>query len=127
MTDLQPANSGERPFRQELWNAAHYYLGGRTGIVLAAAAVLGAGAYLNWGWLAALGLAPVIISALPCAAMCALGLCMSGRSRASGANEVSSASPDSEAGDVQPLSSAPGDATTPTIRKDVKHGGTDCC
>jgi hypothetical protein len=77
MTDLQPANSGERPFRQELWNAARYYLGGRTGIVLAAAAVLGAGAYLNWGWLAALGLAPVIISALPCAAMCALGLCMS--------------------------------------------------
>jgi hypothetical protein len=81
MTDLQPASPGERPFRQELWNAARYYLGGRTGIVIAAATVLGAGAYLNWGWLVALGLAPVIISALPCAAMCALGLCMNGRSR----------------------------------------------
>jgi hypothetical protein len=33
---------------------------------------------LNWGWLTAVGAAPILLSLLPCAAMCALGLCMRG-------------------------------------------------
>jgi hypothetical protein len=37
---------------------------------------VGAGLALNWGWLTAAGIAPVLLSLLPCAAMCALGLCM---------------------------------------------------
>lgn len=41
---------------------------------LAVAAVSG-GAALNWGWLVAAGMAPLILAVLPCAAMCALGLC----------------------------------------------------
>jgi hypothetical protein len=41
------------------------------GIALAA---LGLG--LGWDWLAAVGVLPILLSFLPCAAMCALGLCM---------------------------------------------------
>lgn len=43
-------------------------------IGLAVAAVSG-GAALNWSWLVAVGLAPLILSVLPCVVMCALGLC----------------------------------------------------
>lgn len=39
------------------------------------AAVAGA-LVLGWPWLTAIGAASVLISVLPCAAMCALGLCM---------------------------------------------------
>jgi hypothetical protein len=39
-----------------------------------AAAASGIG--LSWGWLTAIGVAPVIVVVAPCAAMCALGLCI---------------------------------------------------
>ncbi len=54
------------------------WLQGRRAWVLAAVAFAGAGLALGWPWLAAAGLAPLAISLLPCAAMCALGLCMMG-------------------------------------------------
>ena len=53
-----------------------YYLGGRRGIIVLALAAAGIGLYLGWGWLAAVGLAPLLLAVAPCAAMCALGLCM---------------------------------------------------
>lgn len=31
---------------------------------------------LIWSWLVALGIAPLLLALAPCAAMCALGLCM---------------------------------------------------
>ena len=64
--------------RYYFWNAANWarpYLGGRRGLIFLAVAVLGAGAALNWGWLAAIGVAPILLAVAPCAAMCALGLC----------------------------------------------------
>jgi hypothetical protein len=33
----------------------------------------------GWGWLVAAGLAPFVISVLPCLAMCAVGVCAMGR------------------------------------------------
>ena len=39
---------------------------------------IAAAAALNWPWLVAVGAAPLILAALPCMAMCALGLCMKG-------------------------------------------------
>lgn len=45
-----------------------------------AATVIGSGMALNWGWLTAVGLAPILVSLAPCAAMCGLGLCMKGGS-----------------------------------------------
>ncbi|MBX9910646.1 MAG: hypothetical protein K2Z25_18290 [Beijerinckiaceae bacterium] len=47
----------------------------RTWLAVAAIAVVG-GAALNWGWLVAVGAAPLLLALAPCAAMCALGLCM---------------------------------------------------
>jgi hypothetical protein len=43
-------------------------------LVLAAVALV-AGATLNWSWLVAVGVAPLLLAVLPCAAMCVLGLC----------------------------------------------------
>lgn len=55
--------------------AARSYLTGWRGLLLLAAIALTAGAALNWGWLVAAGIAPLLVTALPCVAMCALGLC----------------------------------------------------
>jgi uncharacterized membrane protein len=76
MTNAPLTDRSDRPLTREILNAARYYLGGRrTLFVLAAILILG-GVALNWGWLVAAGLAPIIIAVLPCAVMCALGLCM---------------------------------------------------
>ena len=45
-------------------------------MILLTVAALGAGAVLNWSWLVAVGIAPLLLAIAPCAAMCALGLCM---------------------------------------------------
>src|SRR6266852_3769086 len=61
---------------RDLLHAARYYVGGRRGLlILAVVAVIG-GAALNWGWLVAAGIAPVLLTVLPCLVMCGLGLCM---------------------------------------------------
>jgi hypothetical protein len=54
------------------------YLKNRRTLIFLAVGVLGAGAALNWGWLVAIGVAPMLLALAPCAAMCALGLCMKG-------------------------------------------------
>ena len=46
----------------------------RTWLAVAVAALLAAAA-LKWSWLVVAGVAPLLIKLLPCAAMCALGLC----------------------------------------------------
>ncbi|MCI0429309.1 MAG: hypothetical protein L0210_02020 [Rhodospirillales bacterium] len=49
---------------------------GTRGLVILGAAVIAVGLALNWSWLVAIGAAPLLLAALPCVAMCALGLCM---------------------------------------------------
>lgn len=44
--------------------------------MLAVNLAVGTGVALNLGWLTAVGLAPFLLGALPCAAACALGLCV---------------------------------------------------
>ena len=61
---------------QKLVNAAWPYLGGKRGLIILALAFVAAGTAMNWSWLVAVGLAPLLIGILPCAAMCVLGLCM---------------------------------------------------
>lgn len=70
-----------------LLDRARRFLGGRRGLILLAVAVVGAGLALNWGWLVALGVAPVLLALAPCAAMCALGLCMSRMGSQSGSDK----------------------------------------
>ncbi len=52
------------------------WLRGRRIWWIAGTLALAAGAAFNWSWLVAIGVAPLLVAALPCAAMCALGLCM---------------------------------------------------
>jgi hypothetical protein len=51
------------------------YLGNRRLLLVAAIVALVAGATLNWGWLVALGVAPTLLSLLPCLVMCGVGVC----------------------------------------------------
>jgi hypothetical protein len=59
--------------------ALRSWIGDRRVLVVAGLAIAGTGVALGWNWLAAVGTAPLIVSAAPCLAMCALGLCMMGR------------------------------------------------
>ena len=64
-----------------------HYLGNRKVLVLLAIVIVGAGVALNWSWLVAAGITPILLALAPCAAMCALGVCMSrmgGKSCSSG-------------------------------------------
>jgi hypothetical protein len=66
-------------FMAAAWNAMAMAMRRRT-VLAAALGTVTAGLMINWSALVAAGIAPLIISALPCAVMCALGLCMSGMS-----------------------------------------------
>lgn len=58
------------------------------GFVILAIALVSAGLALGWNWLVAVGAAPLILSLAPCAAMCALGMCMMGRGNSSCAKQA---------------------------------------
>lgn len=74
-TTRQP-NAEDGSLGRDLLYALRYYLGRRRSLLLLAAVALAGGLAFNWSWLAAAGIAPLILSVLPCVAMCALGLCM---------------------------------------------------
>jgi hypothetical protein len=76
MTSPNHTDSSETTLTQDLLHAARYYLGGRRGLILLAAVAIITGLALNWSWLVAAGIAPILLGVLPCLAMCALGLCM---------------------------------------------------
>ena len=67
---------------------------GRRGLILSAMALIGAGLWLNWGWVAAIGAAPLILAVAPCAAMCGLGLFMMGGSKSCATQKNSDAGPE---------------------------------
>jgi hypothetical protein len=76
MTNAPSTETSDQSLTRDVLYAIRYYLGGpRTMIVLAVILIVG-GIALNWGWLVAAGVAPILIALLPCAVMCALGLCM---------------------------------------------------
>lgn len=70
-------------------------------MLLAAVVVvaLGGAAAGGWGWLVAAGIAPVLLSVLPCLIMCGLGLCMNrmASGRAAEQSTTTAAVPGSEA------------------------------
>lgn len=73
---------------------------GRRGWLLLALALVFGGLALNWGWLTAIGVAPLLLSLAPCALMCVFGFCMLGGGAASsdrGSGPVAKTRPD-EAG-----------------------------
>jgi hypothetical protein len=66
----------------------------RRGLIVVAISVVGLGAALNWSWLVTMGAAPLLFGLLPCAAMCALGVCMAGMSARRGGRALADASSD---------------------------------
>jgi hypothetical protein len=61
------------------------WLTGRRGLVIGGVAIVAAGLALGWNWLSAIGVAPIILSLAPCAAMCAIGACAMMKGNSSGA------------------------------------------
>jgi hypothetical protein len=74
---IESKKAAELSLAHTVLSLSRHYLAGRRGLLLAVAA-LGLGLYFSWGWLAAVGVAPLLLAFAPCAAMCALGLCMKG-------------------------------------------------
>ena len=77
MTISTPTISRQGTLRQRVLGPLRQYLGGRRGLFVLGGGALALGIALNWSWLVAAGLAPILLGALPCLAMCVLGLCMS--------------------------------------------------
>jgi hypothetical protein len=92
------ATSPSKPSLLRDWlDALRYWLRGRNGVIALVVLAAVIGGALNWSWLVAVGIAPLLITVLPCAAMCALGLCMhkmSGRSCSTDAPSVETPRPD---------------------------------
>ncbi len=65
----------QAPLWREGLHIARYYLGNRWVLLAFGSGVLIVGAALNWSWLVAAGVAPILLALAPCAVMCALGLC----------------------------------------------------
>lgn len=80
MANTQPLSTElvlpHRPLWPDLLHAARYYLSRPRTLIVLAIAAIAAGLAFNWSWLVAAGVAPLLLTLLPCAAMCALHLCM---------------------------------------------------
>lgn len=72
---VETTKAGEPSLAVIVAKLARHYLGGRRGLIVLGVLAVGAAMVLNWGWLVAAGIAPIVLALLPCAAMCALGLC----------------------------------------------------
>ena len=80
MTTPTKTQRQEFSLARDLIHAGRYYLGRpRVLLTLATIAII-AGLVFNWSWLVAAGLAPILISTLPCLVMCVFGVCMMCRS-----------------------------------------------
>lgn len=99
MSSPQTASAGRSSLAQDWLYALRYWLRGRRGLLVLVAVVLVIGGILNWSWLVAAGIAPLLLTALPCVAMCGLGLCMN---RMAGGSCGASASGSEDAGAPKP-------------------------
>lgn len=71
-------DASDRSLSRDILAYIRHSLRDRRVLIGIAAVVLVAAATLNWGWLVAIGVAPLLLAMAPCAAMCALGLCTMG-------------------------------------------------
>jgi hypothetical protein len=65
------------------------WLGNRRVLAVAGLALGGAGLALGWDWLAAVGIAPLLVSLAPCLVICALGMCVMGKASKAISNQAS--------------------------------------
>jgi YHS domain-containing protein len=76
MTNAPSTDTSDQSLARDILYAIRYYLGSPRTLIVLAVVLIVSGVALNWGWLVAAGLAPILITLLPCAVMCALGMCM---------------------------------------------------
>jgi hypothetical protein len=74
-TQTEVTKASEASLGQDWLGLLRYWLRDRRVLIAIALAVVIGGAVLNWGWLVAIGVAPLLLGLAPCAAMCAIGLC----------------------------------------------------
>jgi len=74
---------------QSVQDFMRHWLTGRRGLILGGIAIVAGGLALGWNWLSAIGVAPIILSLAPCAAMCAIGACAMRSGSASSAKPTS--------------------------------------
>jgi hypothetical protein len=75
MTTSDTTKTAGGSLRRSWSDFAHYHLANRWVLLSLGGLVVVIGVALNWGWLVAAGVAPVLVALAPCAIMCALGLC----------------------------------------------------
>jgi peptidoglycan/LPS O-acetylase OafA/YrhL len=76
MNARQSTRTINAPRSGNLLLLARHYLVSRRALAALAIVAIASGIALNWGWLVTAGIAPVLLTALPCVVMCGLGLCM---------------------------------------------------
>ena len=76
MSSTETVGPAKPSLAQDWLYVLRYWLRGRRGLLILVAVVVVMGGALNWSWLVAAGIAPLLLTALPCVAMCGLGLCM---------------------------------------------------
>jgi hypothetical protein len=76
MTNSRMIDRSQPSPTRSVFAALRAWSGSRLGLLSIAGVAIVAGLGFNWSWLVAIGVAPLVIGILPCAAMCALGLCM---------------------------------------------------
>jgi hypothetical protein len=104
---------------QDWLYALRYWLRGPKGIAALVLSALVIGAALNWSWLVAVGVSPLLLTVLPCAVMCGLGLCMNKMTGSSCSTSSSAADhPDAPMTDVAPWITA---VPEPEKRTPVSH------
>lgn len=117
----ETTHAGGQSLARIVLGLSRYYFGGRRGLIVLTVAALGAGAFLNWGWLVAAGIAPLLLTLAPCAAMCALGLCMNKAGSKSCSGELKSG--DQGAGaETNPASISAGSRARDAAQERVEKG-----
>ena len=100
MTDIRSSEPSAPSLTREGLYAVRYYLGNRWGLIGLIVLASAIGLYVGgWGWLVAAGLAPIILSTLPCLIMCGLGVCMmcKGQKQSTASREATDAATSSTA------------------------------
>ena len=117
MDAIDSPQTGQPSLTQDILSLLRYWLTSRTGLIIGAIVLVVGGLALGWGWVVALGIAPIILSLAPCAVMCALGMCMMGK----GMSGQSSCAKDGSATDADKTAAKSGAA--PLVKAERRSTG----
>ena len=121
MTTSEPAKIREASLAHDLLHATRRFLGTRRALVILAVIALVGGVALNWSWLVVAGIAPILLTVLPCLVMCGLGLCMH---KMGGGSSASLPAPSEDTETAARSSIAPKTVATPNS---LLAGVSSCC